>query len=87
MKWYVLLTEMRKPDRRIGVSDGENQVEMLRKQLQLRREVRAEDTHLGVFIVQMVFKARVSEGVTQAGALGHSDTWMLVRRGGDQKGG
>lgn len=86
MRWYVLLTEMRKPDRRIGVSDGENQV-VLRKQLQLRREVKAGYTHLGVFIVQMVFKAMVSEGVTQAGALGHSDTWMLGRRGGYQKGG
>mgnify|MGYP006951389260 CR=1 FL=1 len=51
VKWHVLYSEMRKHDRRTGLRDGENQVDMFSRQLDLRREVKAEDTRLGVISV------------------------------------
>lgn len=44
MKWHVLFTEMRKADKRTSLSGDGKKGEMLSRQVQLRREVRAGNT-------------------------------------------
>lgn len=56
--------EARQHGRRTSVSDSGNQVEILSRQFELRRVVRAGDIHFGGISVQMGLRALVSEEVT-----------------------